>query len=176
MQQPQRTVEHVHEHGTRRLAVVGIGICAEPNLDRLEIPIGELVPHEAARGLRELVEAHPRGSLLVAPHAAVRGGETSTLGRLERPDSGVALRNRHIETVEDPRVGEREASGIDLGDRPHRCIPDIREEEASDVPQLRCEVAARRKRLLDVGRIQDDIGAESKAGDQRPAECVGAEE
>ncbi len=37
----------------------------------------------------------------------------------------------------------------------HRLRPDVREQEAADVPELRDEVAARRERLLEVVRVED---------------------
>ena len=72
-------------------------------------------------------------------------------------------------------IRSRQAFGVDLRQRSHRRRAQVREQEAADVPQLRDEVAARRKRLLQIVWVERDVHPEAHAGDDRVAERVGAE-
>ena len=100
MQKAQRAVEDVEQHGARDLAIVRLGVGSEPSLHGFEIPIGELIPHEPARGLGVLVETQPGVPLVSAPVPAV--GIIGGLRRLQRAQRPIALGDRSIEALEHP--------------------------------------------------------------------------
>src|SRR5688572_7445517 len=100
MKEPKRRVEDVHENGTGDLAI--LPIVAEPTLDRLEVPIRELVPHEAARALGEIAKSHAGAQLVLPPHATV-----ARWARRRRPE-GAECRIRfgdcRVQTPEHPVI------------------------------------------------------------------------
>src|SRR4029079_11024769 len=94
------------------------------------------------------------------------------LCRPQGPERAVAFGDGRVETVEHPRSVDVEAMRVDLGERTDGRVPEVGEKKAADVPELRREVPAGRKRLLEIRGIENDVRSETEAGDERPAEGV----
>src|SRR6185437_9772562 len=150
MQQSQRSVEDVHEHRARNVAV--IAFCRDSALDAFQIPVGQLVPHETSRGLGVLVQSQPSVQLAPIPRGA--GGTRRTQG-------SVAFRNRDVETVENPPVGAREPRGFDVAYGSDWLVANLGQKKASDVPELRREIAPRRERPVEIARIEYQVRTHS---------------
>ena len=144
----------------------GVG---EPRLDRLEIPVGELVPHEAARRLGVLVEPQPGVALVRRVQRAVASGAAGPSAASHSAIAASSARGS-MRRRASARRDRCSASGCTGS------VPTFVEQEAADVPELRDEVAARRERLLEVVRVEHDVGAQAHAGDHRVAQRVGAVE
>src|SRR6185436_4110628 len=99
------------ENGTRDFPVT-VAASADAPLRALQVPIGELVPHEPPRRFRVLAEAQSGVALFGTP---------APLFRARGPKGGVALENRGAEPAEYPSVGEGELAVAKLVDAPHRC-------------------------------------------------------
>src|SRR5450756_237142 len=148
MQQSQCVVEHVREYRARDLAVAAQRTDAA--LGGLEVPVRDVVPDETARGFSEFAEAKPRITLVRPPLSFL-------WPRLA--ERRIALENRGVEPSEYPPVGKRELVVGELVHASHRGSADVDEQESSDVPQLRREIAAGRERALEVLMVEHQIRA-----------------
>ena len=153
VQQAERAVERVHEHRARRLAV--IPVLRETRLDRLEVPVRELVPHESSCGLGVVVE--PQSPWCAPPRSSARCSDGR--GRARRRTR--RWRRRDARESSDPHATDdpgRSRTSARTG-----VAADVRQQEAADVPELRDEVPARGERLLEIVGIEDDVDAKAHA-------------
>ena len=104
MEQPQRGVHDVHQYRAGDVAIVAAG--QKPVLAAFQIPVGQLVPDEAACCFRVLVETQPGGAKLPGPGRAIRIA-LPPRGAC-RSERGLALRDRDVQPGEDPLVRARE--------------------------------------------------------------------
>ena len=130
MQQPQRRIETVREHGLRcRGAISG-----HPRLHGFDVPVRELVPRELVAALRRFVEA-----------------------KLLERSRGVA--DHRLRAGQDPAIGEGEQPAIDRLDAGD-VLRQLAENELPDVPELVREVAPRRERRLEIVGVDLHVGAQ----------------
>src|SRR6185312_7174391 len=108
----------------------------------------QLVPHETPRCLGVLVQS--QSSVQLAPIPCGAGGT-------RRAQCSVAFRNRDVETVENPAIGAREPRVLDVAYRSDGLVTNLSEKEASDVPELRREIAAWRERTVQITRIEHQV-------------------
>jgi hypothetical protein len=170
VQESQRAVEDVDENRACHLAIVAMG--AQPALDRLQVPIGELVPDEATRAFCQIAQPHAGASLVLPPHPSVT--PSARRRRPQRSERCVGLDDRGVKSPQHPVVGAREPRPVDVAKPADRIGSDVREQEPADVPELRGEIAAGRERLIELVRIENHVRAESHSGDERPPQCIGA--
>src|SRR5258708_39701892 len=128
----------MHEHGARDVAVGARGV--ESPFRRFDVPVGELVPDEAARGLRVLVQAKSCIPLLGQPEMLV--------SRRHWTECRIAFGDCAVEPGEDPLVGPCQLGRVDVADAMYPFVADGAEDETPDVPEFRREVASCRERLL----------------------------
>ncbi len=153
MQQPKSDVEGLRYDRARDVTPCLIAV--EPRLDLLDVPVGQLAPHEAIGGRRGLVQPEPLERLGYFDHGGIAAGQDPAIGQLE------LVRPNHV----GGRSGQRAAGAIEVG-----------EDEASGVPELVGEVATWRERRLDVVGIENDVGPDGAPRHQRVAQSVRAVE
>jgi hypothetical protein len=115
MQQSQRGAKNVNHDGARDVAI--LARAREAQLHRLDIPVSELIPDEAPRGLRVLAETESCAELLLRPHSVARPAW---------PKCGIAFRDCHVEAMENPAVGSGERALIEIGNRFYRVASGFR--------------------------------------------------
>ena len=154
----------MHQHCPRD---VGISTTrAEPRLHRLEVPVRQFIPDKAPRRVRVRIQPHAGRTLGLCPSAAGTG--------THRTERRVGFGNRHVQSIENPPIGDRQRLSWNCVQRLHRFSANFRQQKPSDVPQLRKKVAARRKALFQVGRIEQHIHAQPHPGDHRPSQSISA--
>ena len=163
LQQSQRIVEGVHQHGARHLGIGSAG--TDPRLDRFKIPVRQFIPDKTTCRIRVRIESHASRALSLGPATA----GTGTHG----PERRIGVGNRRVESIEDPTVSNRQRLRWNCMQRLHRFRTHFRKQETSDVPQLRQKIPSRREALLKIGGIEQHIHAQPHARDHRPSQCIG---
>ena len=153
----------MRQHDAGDFAVVATG--GQARLGGLDVPIGQLVPHEATRRLGVLVQSEPVVALLIRPPRPRRARSAERV---------VAFADCHVEARENPLVGARQRRVTDARERGDGAFADARQEEATDVPQLGRKVAPGLERLVEVGVIEPVVDAQAHLAHDRPAQRVGA--
>ena len=123
MQEAKRAVKHMKQNRSRHLPVVRLGVRAEAALHRLEVPIGELVPHEPARRFGVLVQTEPGVAFIITPCTAV--GCIECFRRLQRTERAIAFGDGGIEALQDPSIRYGETTRINLTQCAHRRVAEI---------------------------------------------------
>ena len=103
MQQAQRAVEHVHEHGARRVAVGAAGGDAAPSSS----------PRTSRRARSRRSAARSRCTRSTGVRRAPRSRSICPRGGRAAPSAASHSRDRGVEAREDPLVGARELRGGD---------------------------------------------------------------
>jgi hypothetical protein len=157
VQQPERAVEDVHENGAGELAI--LGRAGEPTLDRLDVPVCELVPDEPTAALGQIAQTHAGAPFVRGPDTAVRRAVANHRWT-QWAERRVRLGDRRVEPREDPVVRGRQMRAVDCAQRTDRIGSDVGQQEPTDVPELRREVAAGREGFFELVVVEDHVGAE----------------
>src|SRR6476469_1449863 len=135
----------------------------DPGLRAFEIPVSKLVPDEATSSFRVFAQSQSAAQLGFRPNA---------ITRTRRSERGIALRDRLVQSMENPLVRPSQALRRNRFDRLDSLFTDVRQEKPSNVPELGEEVSSGRKRLLEIVRIEHDIGAHAQSRDYRVTERI----